>query len=123
MSSYDWLRSKTLQPSSDGKIGAARASGSPLAAGRMALGAPFTARGVLKVSEQQEDEADELAERQRRLETVFGPADPLHLHGVIPFAFGFEMGGTADALSFSSFSTDGILYVSCELVGSPNQPR
>ena len=72
--------------------------------------------------EESADPSNELAERLRGLETVFGPADDMHLHGVIPFFLGLDVGGTADAVTFSKFSASGKLHVSCELVGNPAQP-
>ena len=70
------------------------------------------------------DEAEEFEkewdERQAGLETLFGKADEMHLHGLIPFLAGIEMGGTPDLLSFSHYN-QGKLYVTCELVGSEEQ--
>ena len=67
------------------------------------------------------DEADDLVERQRGLELLLGPADDVHLHGVIPFLAGLELGGTPDVLTFSSYTDLGKLYVTCELVGTEEQ--
>jgi hypothetical protein len=59
-------------------------------------------------------------ERPGGLESLFGKADEMVLHGVILFQMGTEMGGTPDVLSFSSY-VDGKLHVTCELVGSEEQ--
>jgi hypothetical protein len=65
---------------------------------------------------------DDLAERVTGIESLLGPADNMHLHGVIPFFVGVELGGTPDVLTFSSYTPKGKLYVTCELVGTEEQP-
>jgi hypothetical protein len=42
------------------------------------------------------------------------------IHGVIPFAFGVEMGGAADVVSFRQH-IDGVVYVTSELIGCEDQ--
>jgi len=71
---------------------------------------------------EQDPTEDELEIRLRGLESVFGAADETLLHGLIPFFFGLEAGGRADVVTFSAYDPDGILYVTCELVGNPDQP-
>ena len=68
------------------------------------------------------DRASDLELRVGALESVFGEADPTHLHGAIPFFVGVELGGTPDIVSFSQYTPQGKLYVTAELVGSEEQP-
>lgn len=75
-----------------------------------------------KLMSDDDDIVDELQERQRGLETLLGSADEMHLHGVVPFAFGLECGGTPDVLTFSQYTDQGKLYVTCELAGTDDQP-
>jgi len=66
-------------------------------------------------------EASDLEIRVHALESVFGKSDETHLHGVIPFSLGYDMGGTADVISFSDHYQGAKLYVTCELVGNDDQ--
>ncbi len=64
---------------------------------------------------------DAFEARIRGLESIFGPADPDMLEGAIPMAFGFELGGNPDIVSFSNHAA-GRVYVTAELVGSEDYP-
>ncbi|MDJ0809386.1 MAG: suppressor of fused domain protein [Desulfobacterales bacterium] len=59
-------------------------------------------------------------ERLNGMTRFFGEADNIVLHGTIPFYLGQEMGGSPDFVKFSNF-TDGILYVTSELIGYEQQ--
>ncbi len=59
-------------------------------------------------------------ERLNGMKQFFGESDNTVLHGTIPFFLGQEMGGSPDVVQFSNF-TDGILYVTSELIGHEEQ--
>jgi len=61
-------------------------------------------------------------ERLKGMKRFFGEPDNTVLHGTIPFYLGQDMGGSPDVVKFSKF-TDGILYVTSELIGYENQAR
>ena len=63
----------------------------------------------------------DLEQRQRALESALGPADLTHIHAVVPFDFGLEVGGRPDVLTWSNFTELGTLYVTCELTGRDDQ--
>lgn len=48
---------------------------------------------------------------------IFSSQDENVLHGSTPFDFGQEVGGSPDVVKFSQF-TEGILYVTADLIGS-----
>lgn len=62
------------------------------------------------------------SERQRALARVLGKPSDTHLHAVIPFDFGPEIGGAADVLQFRKH-VRGVAYATCELLGRPDQIR
>lgn len=64
---------------------------------------------------------DAFEARIEGLESIFGPADPDMLEGAIPMAFGFELGGNPDIVSFSQHPA-GRIHVTAELVGSDDFP-
>lgn len=68
------------------------------------------------------DHDNELETRVRALEGVLGPADEMHLHGLMPFFVGLDLGGTPDIITFSNLVPPGKLYVTAELVGTKQQP-
>ena len=60
--------------------------------------------------------------RQRALEPTFGPADEMHIHAVVPFEFGLDIGGRPDMLTWSEYVPGVKLYVTCDLTGNEDQP-
>ncbi|MFZ5571502.1 MAG: suppressor of fused domain protein [Thermodesulfobacteriota bacterium] len=54
------------------------------------------------------------------LESAFGKCDETHLHAMIPFGLGQDIGGSPDVVSFSDF-TNGKLYVTTDLIGCEDQ--
>lgn len=60
--------------------------------------------------------------RIEKMQQAFGPNDDRVLHGTIPFHLGQDLGGAPDLVTFSSF-TDGVLYVTAELIGSKQVPN
>lgn len=60
--------------------------------------------------------------RVQGMEQTFGPHDESILHGTIPFHLGQDLGGSPDVLMFSGV-TDGILYVTADLIGSDQLPN
>jgi hypothetical protein len=56
------------------------------------------------------------------LENVLGKQDAHHLHGVIPFQAGPELGGAADVIRFRHHVI-GIVYVTSELIGCNEQKQ
>jgi hypothetical protein len=57
------------------------------------------------------------------LEKVLGKSDEMHLHAMIPFDMGPEVGGAADVISFSRHLDKGIIYTTCELIGRDDQVK
>jgi hypothetical protein len=58
--------------------------------------------------------------RLAALEIVLGKSADRVLHGVIPFQFGYEVGGEADILFFHNH-VDGVAYVTADLIGNEDQ--
>jgi hypothetical protein len=54
------------------------------------------------------------------MEAVLGKSDDTVLHAVIPFQFGYDLGGRADVVCFRE-SVDGAVYATCELIGLDDQ--
>jgi hypothetical protein len=59
--------------------------------------------------------------RVAALEKVLGKSDEMHLHAMIPFDMGPELGGAADVISFSKHLQKGIVYTTSELIGRDDQ--
>ncbi len=56
------------------------------------------------------------------MEKTFGAHDNSVLHGTIPFHLGQDLGGSPDVVMFSKY-TNGILYVTADLIGSEQAPN
>lgn len=54
------------------------------------------------------------------MECVFGKSADVVLHAVVPFEFGFDLGGRADIVQFKDH-IDGVIYVTCDLLGNSKQ--
>lgn len=67
-----------------------------------------------------EDDGDLFAERLAAMERVFGKSADVVLHAVVPFQFGFDLGGRADIVQFKDH-IDGAIYATCDLLGDPGQ--
>jgi len=59
--------------------------------------------------------------RLAAMEGVLGTSTDTVSHGIIPFRFGVEMGGTADIIYFRNH-VDGVVMGTAELIGCDNQP-
>jgi hypothetical protein len=66
-----------------------------------------------------DDDDDRCGARCAALEQIFGKAEDVIMHAVIPFEFGYDAGGRADIAQFSH--VPGTLYSTCELMGRPEQ--
>jgi hypothetical protein len=60
--------------------------------------------------------------RMKGLEAHFGTCDKVHLHAIIPFEIGLDLGGSPDVVTFSEY-TSGKLYVTADLIGSEQKPN
>ncbi|NJS36745.1 MAG: hypothetical protein HC765_10560 [Brachymonas sp.] len=60
--------------------------------------------------------------RAEALAKVFGKYDDTILHASVPFEMGQDVGGSPDVLSFPHH-TDGVLYVTADLIGSDQRPN
>jgi hypothetical protein len=58
--------------------------------------------------------------RVSAMERLFGPADQIVGHAVVPLDFGPDVGGAADVIYFRQHIS-GILTVTCELIGRDDQ--
>ena len=60
--------------------------------------------------------------RVSALEQLFGPADDMVGHAVVPLDFGVDIGGAADVIYFKHH-LPGVLTVTCELIGRDDQVK
>jgi len=60
--------------------------------------------------------------RMAGFESHFGKCDENVLHATIPFQLGFDLGGSPDVVTFSSY-TNGQLYITSDLLGSEQKPN
>lgn len=66
------------------------------------------------------DDVDGFDERLAAMQRVFGKSADIVLHAVVPFEFGSDLGGRADVVQFHDH-INGVIYVTCDLLGNTKQ--
>jgi len=59
-------------------------------------------------------------ERLAAMETVLGKSDGMVSHAVVPFQFGYDVGGRADVVHFREHLA-GVVHATCQLIGLDSQ--